>query len=323
MRSRTCISVGYDVVTNRPKQAAYRAPGSPMATFAVESVVDELCQRLDLDPIEVRLKNASREGTKASYGPTWPRIGLAATLEAAKAHPHMTAPLKANQGRGISCGFWFNHGGETSVTLALSPDGTVALSVGTPDIGGSRASMCLMAAEELGIPYEKVRTTVVDTASLGYNDVSHGSRVTYASGLATIKAARDAKKKLCARAAEDLGHRRGRGRLGGRHGQARRATMPASSSRCRSRSSAASWGRTGGPISGHFEATPEGAGVSFATHIVDAEVDPETGRGQGRPLHDRPGRRQGDPPGLCRGPVPGRRRAGHRLGAERGIHLRR
>src|SRR5690606_35350946 len=143
--------------------------------------------------------------TKSSYGPTWPRIGLVATLEAAKNYPHMTAALGPNEGRGVSCGFWFNHGGETSVSLALSPDGPVALSVGTPDIGGSRASMCLMAAEELGIPYEKVRTTVVDTASLGYNDVSHGSRVTYASGLATIKAARDAKKKLCARAAKIWG----------------------------------------------------------------------------------------------------------------------
>ena len=192
-------SVGFDVICNRPKQAAYRAPGSPMAAFAVESVVDMLCNELGLDPIEVRLKNASREGTKASYGPKWPRIGLIETLEAAKASPHYRADLPEGQGRGVSCGFWFNHAGETSVTMALSPDGTVALSVGTPDIGGSRASMCLMAAEELGIPYEKIRTTVVDTASLGYNDVSHGSRVTYASGLATIKAARDAKKKLCAR----------------------------------------------------------------------------------------------------------------------------
>ena len=109
--------VGYDVMTNRPKQAAYRAPGSPMAAFAVESVIDELCNQLGLDPIEVRLKNASREGTKASYGPRFQRVGLVETLEAAKAHPHYTAPLKPGQGRGISCGFWFNHGGETSVSL--------------------------------------------------------------------------------------------------------------------------------------------------------------------------------------------------------------
>ena len=268
--------VGYDVIANRPKQAAYRAPGSPMAAFAVESVIDELCNQLNLDPIDTRLKNASHEGTKASYGPTFERIGLVETLEEAKAHPHYSAPLEAGQGRGVSCGFWFNHGGETAVSLALSEDGTVQIAVGTPDIGGSRASMALMAAEELGIPYEQIRCTVADTATLGYNEVSHGSRVTYASGLATIEAARDAVEKLCKRAAakwgipEDAvywedGHAKPSGSNAGEFPPLKLAEITAD------------MGATGGPIVGHFEATPEGAGVSFATHIVDAEVDPETG----------------------------------------------
>lgn len=268
--------IGYDVMTNRPKQAAYRAPGSPMAAFAVESVIDEMCNRLGLDPIEARLKNASKEGTKASFGPKWDRIGLVETLEAAKAHPHYSAPLAEGAGRGVSCGFWFNHGGETSVQLALSEDGTVQLSVGTPDIGGSRASMCMMAAEELGIPYEDVRTTIADTATLGYNEISHGSRVTYASGLATIEAARDTILKLCKRAAGKWGI--DPDAVEWRDGCAVPAgpnagdfePMPI-------REIASRMGSTGGPIVGHYEATPEGAGVSFATHIVDAEVDRETG----------------------------------------------
>ena len=268
--------IGFDVMTNRPKQAAYRAPGSPMAAFAVESVIDELCNRLGLDPIEVRLKNASREGTKASFGPSWDRIGLVETLEAAKEHPHFSAPLAEGAGRGISCGFWFNHAGETAVQLALSEDGTVQLSVGTPDIGGSRASMCMMAAEELGIPYEDVRTTIADTATLGYNEISHGSRVTYASGLATIEAARDTAKKLCRRAADKWGI--DAEAVEWRDGCAIPSgpnagdfdPMPI-------KEIASRMGQTGGPIVGHFEATPEGAGVSFATHIVDAEVDRETG----------------------------------------------
>lgn len=269
--------VGYDVMANRPKQAAYRAPGAPMGAFAVESVLDELCNQLGLDPVEVRLRNAAHEGTKASYGPTYERIGLVETLEAAKAHPHYSAPLKPGQGRGISCGFWFNHGGETSVSLALSEDGSAQVMVGTPDIGGSRASMALMAAEVLGIPYENIRVTIADTATLGYNDVSHGSRVTYASGLATIKAAKAAVEQLCERAAAKWG-------------------IPVDAVKwedgCAVPSGpnagdfdpmplaeiTADMGATGGPISGHFEATPEGAGVSFGTHIVDAEVDPETGK---------------------------------------------
>lgn len=269
--------IGYDVMSNRPKQAAYRAPGAPMGAFAVESVLDELCKKLGLDPVDVRLKNAAHEGTKASYGPRYERIGLVETLEAAKAHPHYTAPLKPGQGRGISCGFWFNHGGETSVSLALSEDGSAQLMVGTPDIGGSRASMALMAAEVLGIPYENIRVTIADTATLGYNDVSHGSRVTYASGLATIKAAKHAVEKLCERAAAkwDIPVEAVKWENGCAVPSGPNAgdfdPMPLADI-------TADMGRTGGPISGHFEATPEGAGVSFGTHIVDAEVDPETGK---------------------------------------------
>jgi len=269
--------IGYDVIANRPKQAAYRAPGSPMAAFAVESIIDELCNKLGLDPIEVRLKNASKEGTRASYGPKFERIGLVETLEEAKAHPHYSAPIEEGHGRGISCGFWFNHGGETSVSLALSEDGTAALSVGTPDIGGSRASMCQMVAEELGISYDKVRTTIADTATLGYNEISHGSRVTYASGLAAIKASRDAIQKLCKRAAAKWGidedavlWENGCAKPSGSNA-GDFDPMPLAEI-------TANMGATGGPISGHFEATPEGAGVSFATHIVDAKVDKDTGQ---------------------------------------------
>ena len=114
-------TIGWDVVTNRPKQAAYRAPGAPMAAYAVESAVDELAKGFGLDPLAVRLKNAAREGTKASYGPTFPAIGLEATLRAAKDHPHWTAPLGENQGRGVACGFWFNFGGDTCVSLNIHP----------------------------------------------------------------------------------------------------------------------------------------------------------------------------------------------------------
>ncbi len=270
-------SVGYDVVTNRPKQASYRAPGAPMAAYAVESVVDELCKHFDLDPLEVRLKNAARDGSRAAYGPTFGKIGLTATLEAAKSHPHYSAPLGPNQGRGVACGFWFNFGGQTCVNLNLNDDGTVALSVGTPDIGGSRASMGQMAAEELGIPYEKIRTIIADTASLGYNDISEGSRVTFSTGMATIQAARDAIEKLCSRAAQmwgidedavvwEEGYAKPAGENAGKFEPLSLAEIAAVAA------------NTGGPIAGHCEINADGAGQSFATHLVDSEVDPETGR---------------------------------------------
>ena len=267
----------YDVMCNRPKVAAYRAPGSPIAAFGTESVIDELCNQLGLNSMEVRLKNAARKGTKSSYGPSYPDIGLVDCLEAAKAHPHWKSPIKDGQGRGISCGFWFNFGMETSVNLMLSEDGSVQLTVGTPDIGGSRASMALMAAEELGIPYKNIRVTIADTASLGFNEQSHGSRVTFASGLATIKAARDAIKKLCARAAMEWGI--SEEAVDWKDGFAIPAgpnagdfdPLPLSEITKK-------MGRTGGPISGHHAISTEGAGVSFAVHIVDSEVDHETGK---------------------------------------------
>jgi len=269
-------TVGFDVVTNRPKAAAYRAPGAPMAAFAVESAIDELAKGFDLDPLEVRLKNASREGTVASYGPTFPAIGLEATLEAAKAHPHWTAPLGKNQGRGVACGFWFNFGGDTCVTLNVTPDGTVTVSEGNPDIGGSRASMTMMAAEELGIPYDRVRTIIADTGALGQNEVTDGSRVTFAVGLATIEAARNAKREMCKRAAmiwgidEEAvewvdGAARPAGPNAGKHDPMTLKEIAAIAS------------NTGGPIAGHYEVNAEGAGVSFGTHMVDVEVDPDTG----------------------------------------------
>ncbi|MGB5557238.1 MAG: molybdopterin cofactor-binding domain-containing protein, partial [Paracoccaceae bacterium] len=269
-------TLGWNVLTNRPKEAAYRAPGAPMAIYAVESVVDELCQELGLDPLDVRLKNAAHKGTKSSYGPTFDEIGLLATLEAAKAHPHYKAPLGPNQGRGLSCGFWFNFGGNTCVSLNINTDGTVGITEGNPDIGGSRASISLMAAEELGIPYDKVRTIIADTNSLGYNDVTDGSRVTFSVGLATIEAARNAIKLMCARVAKiwgideeavvwEDGYAKPSGPNAGEFDPMSLAEIAAISA------------ATGGPIAGHHEINADGAGVSFGVHLADVEVDPETG----------------------------------------------
>ena len=267
---------GWDVMTNRPKMISYRAPGAPMAAYAVESVIDELCQNLGLDPLDVRLKNAAREGTKSSYGPTFKAIGLVDALEAAKAHPHYSAPLSANQGRGVACGFWFNFGGQVSVSMAINNDGTVNLVEGNPDIGGSRASISMMAAEELGIPYNRIRTIIGDTSAIGFSDTTDGSRVTFAVGIATIKAAKAAKVEMCKRAAQiwgiDVdavewvdGAAQPTGHNAGDFPPMSLADIAAVSA------------QTGGPIAGHHEGAPDQAGVSFGVHLVDIEVDPETG----------------------------------------------
>jgi CO/xanthine dehydrogenase Mo-binding subunit len=268
--------IGYDVVCNRPKLAAYRAPSAPIAAFAVESVMEELAERIGMGPLEFRLKNAAKEGTKSSYGPTYNRIGLIETIEAARKHPHYSSPLGKNQGRGFASGFWFNFGGNTSISLSINADGTAVLSYGNPDIGGTRASLGMLAAEELGIPYDRVRAIVADTSSLGHNDVTDGSRVTFSAGIGVINAARNAIKVLCARAAAIWGipvdavtWENGAAKPAGPYA-GKLKPLPLAEI-------AAQFSSTGGPIAGHFEYNADGAGVSFGTHICDVEVDPETG----------------------------------------------
>ena len=272
-------SIGWDVVVNRPKVAAYRAPSAPMAAFAVESTIDVIAKEIGMSAIDVRLKNVAREGTQAPYGPTYGPIGIENTLEAVKSHPHMRAKLKKNQGRGVACGFWFNIGGQTCVDLNIGIDGTVNLNVGTVDVGGARSSMAMIAAEELGIAYDDVKANIGDTASLGHNDTTEGSRGTFSSGMATIFAARDAIGVLKQRAAtmwgiplDDVEWQGGEAiATGDMHSNLPALTL---------KEIAAKSGRTGGPIAGHNEVVADGAGMGFASHICDVEVDPETGRSQ-------------------------------------------
>ncbi len=275
---------GLDVVVNRPKVSAYRAPGATNAAFAVESVVDELAVALGLDPIDFRLRNASHEGTAQPPGPKFKRIGLVELLEAAKAHPHWTAPLGEpepsgcgagvkQRGRGFACGFWFNGGLQSSATVSLNADGTASVVTGSPDIGGTRTSCAMIAAEELGLAVEQVRPNVADTDSIGYTDVTGGSRVTMATGLAVHEASRDVKRQVCERVAAGweipaADVRFEDGVVVGPDGK--RTTL---------REVAARAGRTGGPIVGRATLNAHAAaGPAFAGLIVDVEVDTETGK---------------------------------------------
>jgi CO/xanthine dehydrogenase Mo-binding subunit len=266
----------YDVVVNKPKVAAYRAPGAPISNFAVESVVDEMARELDVDPIELRIQNAVDEGDRAPYGPSFKAIGLRETLKEARAHPHYKAPLGEHQGRGIACGFWFNAGMQSSAVVSVNADGSAVVRTGNPDIGGSRASMALMAAEELGIPVERVRPVVGDTESIGYCDLTGGSRVTFATGMAVIEAAKNVVEQLRERAAmiwgvdvDDVKWEDGAAH--GLNGASDKDPMPL-------HVLAPQLSMTGGPVTGSAQVNPPAAGPGFATHICDVEVDPETGR---------------------------------------------
>ncbi len=264
---------GYDVVTNSPKVTAYRAPGAPISAFGVESAVDDLALKLGMDPIALREKNAVRDGMKAAYGPTFRNIGYVETLEAIRDHPHYQAPLGPNQGRGVAVGFWFNIGGDSTAAVQITDDGAAVVATGNPDIGGSRASMAMMAAEVLGLPIEKVRPIVADTASIGYSMLTGGSRTTFATGMAVTQAAQQIVTDLKRRAAQIW------------EVAVDQVEWLDGAAVCRDPAKgeltlaalAAKSGETGGPIGAQVSLNAQGAGPGFGAHICDVEVDPETG----------------------------------------------
>ena len=266
---------GYDVVMNTPKTTAYRAPGAPQAAFAVETVVDEVCEKLDMDPIEFRFGNAAKEGTRRIEGPVYKRIGFVESLEAAQDHAHYKTPVDGkNRGRGIASGFWINGGMTSSCNITVNDDGTVSLIEASVDIGGTRAAIAMQAAETLGIPYEDVKPTVVDTDSVGYTAITGGSRVTFATGMAAIAVADDVNKQMIERAAliwdtpVDNVEYKG-GVFSHRSDPNLQMTFKELASKLLS---------TGGAITCSSSIDPPGAGPTFATHIVDVEVDQETGK---------------------------------------------
>jgi CO/xanthine dehydrogenase Mo-binding subunit len=270
-------TVGYDVVCNRPKSAAYRAPGSPISCFAVESVVDMLAKKIGMDPLELRRKNAAGPGTAMIYGPKLAHGGYLETIEACLNHPDYKKPLGRNQGRGSASGYWFNGGGESSATVQINADGTILVATGSVDVGGSRASMALMAAETFGVPYEQVRAIVADTASVGYTHVTGGSRVTFATGMAVIDASKKLVDELRGRAAMIWGVD-----VEGviwEEGHAKPASsnvgdfppMPL-------REIAGKAALTGGPLTSAASVNAGGQAPGFSTQFCDVEVDPETGK---------------------------------------------
>jgi CO/xanthine dehydrogenase Mo-binding subunit len=270
-------SVGYDVVCNRPKSAAYRAPGSPISAFAVESVIDMLAKKIGIDPGELRRKNAAGPGTTMIYGPKLAHGGYLETLEACLNHPEYKKPLGPNQGRGIASGYWFNGGGESSASVQINADGTILVATGSPDIGGSRASMALMAAETFGVDYSQVRAIVADTASIGYTHVTGGSRVTFATGMAVVETCKKLVSDLRARAAmiwgvdvEGVVWEDGCAKPAGAN-VGDFPPMPL-------KEIAAKSALTGGPLTAAASVNAGGQAPGFSTQFCDVEVDPETGK---------------------------------------------
>ena len=270
---------GYDVVVNRPKTAAYRAPGASNAAMASETIIDELADKCGIDPCEFRLINAVKEGSPQVVGPPFKRIGYIETVEAIKNSPHYKSKLEGpNRGRGMASGFWFNVGLQSSATVNIHNDGTLSVVIGSVDVGGTRAAQAMIAAEVLGVDINDVRPVVADTDSIGYTDVTAGSRTAFATGWAVYDAAQDAVKQLKERAAktwekkpEEIVFANGTLSLA----QPDEKIKPISLKQIAGRLA-----RTGGPIVGRATVNARGVGPAFASVLIDVEVDPDTGKVQ-------------------------------------------
>ena len=269
---------GFDVVSNKPRTQAYRAPGAPIVMYCTESLMDEIAETLGIDSLELRLLNVARQGDRRADGVMNGRIGAEETMQAVREHPHFSAPLEQVEGklrgRGWSMGFCRNNTGMACVVANVLNDGTVSLVEGSVDIGGTRTAIAQQFAEVLGVPVEDVNPSIGDTDTIGYTSVTGGSGVAFKSGWAAHEAAMDVIQQLIVRASllwdtdpDDIEY------VDGvlQHKSDSELRMPF-------KEIAGRLTETGGPVVGRANMNPGGSGGSYAANIVDVEVDPDTGK---------------------------------------------
>jgi xanthine dehydrogenase molybdenum-binding subunit len=266
---------GFDVVTNKPRTEAYRGPGGIQAAFAMEQAMDALCQRLDMDPLEFRRRNASVTGSTMPIGTPFPAIGLTTILEKVGAHPCWTDAIpegRSPRGRGLALGYWRGTSMTSAGHITIAGDGRPMVTMGAVDISGTRSTMAQVVAEEFGLPIEDIHIHTGDSKSVGYSDAAAGSRVARTSTAALVEASRDALNQLRVRAAEKLQcapeqvdyadgrfHARQPGGAAITLAELMQATL------------------TDGAVVGRGVSTKLPLGVEIAAHVCDVEVDTETG----------------------------------------------
>ena len=266
---------GFDVIVNKPTMRPYRAPGAPQALFAVEQMIDELAHELDMDPIDFRMQNLMRTGDRLVPGFPLAPIDTEKMMETVKAHPHYQAPLEgANRGRGLAYSIWFNIGEISSARIQVNPDGSVTLATASPDLSGTRISLAMQAAEALGIGVEQVSPTVSDTRSIGFSLPSVGSRTTYSTGAVVCEVAQEILQQMCERAA--LLWETDAGQVSVENGVFSNKAEPGQT--ITFNELAARMFETGGPISHHRTGHTQSFIPGTAAHLVDVEVDPDTGK---------------------------------------------
>ncbi len=268
---------GYDVVSNKPRVQAYRAPGGTSIAFAIESHMDEVAEKLGIDPLKFRIINAVDEGDKMTNDQVYNRIGLKEVLRRISKHSCWTMPVEPgpHKGRGLALGYWQGATLTSSAIVTVNSDGTVGLRSGQVDLTGSRTTSRQIVADEMQVPLENVSVGVGDTDSTPYTDLSAGSRTAYSFGAATYAACQDALFQLKAHAAaqfqvtiSDVEYAKGKFWV---------RENPEQSVDLRTLASNA-LRRAHGPIYGYGTVTRLQPAHQFAAHVVDVDVDPETGK---------------------------------------------
>jgi CO/xanthine dehydrogenase Mo-binding subunit len=274
---------GYEVLTHKPGNGAYRAPGAVQGTFAIESLMDELARATGQDPIDLRLRNASRPGDPMVTGQPWPRMGMIECLERLRAErgrrvdgPTRSANGRYRRGVSVAVGGWMGGIEPANAACRLDRDGTISILVGTVDMSGTNTALAQIAAEAFGLPVEDIRVVNGDSDSAPYAGASGGSKITYTVGLAVERAARDARRQLLAIAADRLEAAvddleivdravRVRG-VPGRAvaiGELAKASMQ--------------FGAKYEPVYGRGGSATVARSPAFAAHLSEVEVDTETG----------------------------------------------
>lgn len=266
---------GFDIVTNKPRTEAYRGPGGIQAAFAMEQAMDALCQRLGLDPLEFRKRNASVTGSTMPIGTPFPAIGLTTILERVGTHACWTDPIPQGRyprARGLALGYWRGTSMTSSGHITIAGDGRPMVTMGAVDISGTRSTMAQVVAEEFGLDFEDIHIHTGDSKSVGYSDGAAGSRVARTSTAALVEASRDALNQLRARAAEKLQCAQGQLDYAEGHFRVRQQGGAAISLAELMQATL-----TDGAVVGRGVSTKLPLGVEIGAHVCDVEVDTDTG----------------------------------------------
>jgi carbon-monoxide dehydrogenase large subunit len=208
----------YCVYTNRPVATAFRGYGIPHVTWAYECHLNRIAHEMGLDPLEIRLKNVIRDGDSSHTGEKMVAVGMRECLErvagAANWKPgRKPAVIDLGDGRYRSLGLACSWKGSmrhyaTSATVRILEEGSVEVNCSNVDMGqGSSTIYAQIAAQELGVPVERVAVRHPDTFITPYDRTTSASRGTFHGGTAVMKAAKDAWQQLAVYAAKVLQRR--------------------------------------------------------------------------------------------------------------------